>query len=38
MLMQEIEERVGMAGVNIIEARISHLAYATEIAQNMLMR
>ena len=38
MLTQEIEERSRMAGVHIIEARISHLAYATEIAHSMLMR
>lgn len=37
-LKREIEERVGLAGVEILEARISHLAYAPEIAQAMLQR
>ena len=37
-LKAEIEERVKLAGVDIIEARISHLAYAPEIAQAMLQR
>ena len=34
----EIAERLGKAGVDVIEARISHLAYAPEIAQAMLQR
>lgn len=34
----EIESRVSKAGVEVIEARISHLAYAPEIAQAMLQR
>lgn len=37
-LKKEIEERVHLAGVEILEARISHLAYAPEIAQAMLQR
>jgi len=37
-LKKEIEERVHLAGVEIVEARISHLAYAPEIAQAMLQR
>lgn len=37
-LRAEIQERVGKAGVHIGEARISHLAYAQEIAQAMLRR
>jgi regulator of protease activity HflC (stomatin/prohibitin superfamily) len=37
-LAQEMAERVGIAGVEIIEVRISHLAYASEIAQAMLRR
>ena len=37
-LQQEIQERVDKAGVNIIEARLSHLAYAQEIAGAMLQR
>jgi len=38
MLEQEISERLAMAGITVIEARISHLAYATEIASAMLQR
>ncbi|WP_402469847.1 SPFH domain-containing protein [Isoptericola aurantiacus] len=34
----EVAERVAVAGVEVIEARISHLAYAPEIAQAMLQR
>ena len=34
----EIQLRLGKAGVSVIEARISHLAYAQEIAQAMLQR
>jgi regulator of protease activity HflC (stomatin/prohibitin superfamily) len=37
-LRHEIEQRLGKAGVKVIEARISHLAYAQEIAQAMLQR
>jgi len=37
-LVQDIEARVGDAGVHILEARISHLAYAPEIASAMLQR
>ncbi|WP_448100647.1 SPFH domain-containing protein [Luteibacter jiangsuensis] len=37
-LRQEIEERLQKAGVQVIESRISHLAYAQEIAQAMLQR
>jgi len=37
-LAQEMAERVSIAGVEIIEVRISHLAYASEIAQAMLRR
>jgi regulator of protease activity HflC (stomatin/prohibitin superfamily) len=37
-LQNEIRDRVGKAGVEIIEARISHLAYAPEIAGAMLRR
>ena len=37
-LRGEIQERVAKAGVHINEARISHLAYAPEIAQAMLRR
>ncbi len=37
-LKKEIQERLTRAGVEVIEARISHLAYAPEIAQAMLQR
>ncbi len=37
-LHKELDERLNRAGVDIIEARISHLAYAPEIAQAMLQR
>ena len=37
-LQEEIHERLATAGVRVIEARISHLAYAQEIAQAMLQR
>jgi regulator of protease activity HflC (stomatin/prohibitin superfamily) len=37
-LAREVAERVTIAGVEIIEVRISHLAYAAEIAQAMLRR
>jgi membrane protease subunit (stomatin/prohibitin family) len=37
-LTEEIQERLAQAGVNVVEARISHLAYAPEIAQAMLQR
>jgi regulator of protease activity HflC (stomatin/prohibitin superfamily) len=37
-LKREIQERLAKAGVEVIEARISHLAYAPEIAAAMLRR
>ena len=37
-LQQEIQERLAAAGVTVIEARVSHLAYAQEIAHVMLQR
>ena len=37
-LRDEIQARLEKAGVQVIEARISHLAYAQEIAQAMLQR
>jgi len=37
-LRDELAERLGDAGVKVIDARISHLAYAPEIAQAMLQR
>jgi hypothetical protein len=38
MLEQELSERFRRAGVKVIEARLSHLAYAPEIAEAMLRR
>jgi regulator of protease activity HflC (stomatin/prohibitin superfamily) len=37
-LKKEIQERLARAGVEVMEARISHLAYAQEIAHAMLQR
>ncbi|WP_067697465.1 SPFH domain-containing protein [Nocardia jejuensis] len=37
-LTVELSERTALAGIEIIEARITHLAYAPEIAQAMLVR
>ncbi len=37
-LRDEIQERLTTAGMEVIEARISHLAYAPEIANTMLRR
>jgi hypothetical protein len=37
-LRDEIQERLAKAGVEVIEARITHLAYAPEIASAMLRR
>ena len=38
LLMESIQEHVGLAGLEILEARIAHLAYAPEIASAMLRR
>ncbi|MBK9737685.1 MAG: SPFH domain-containing protein [Saprospiraceae bacterium] len=38
MLENEISERLSLAGIEVIEARISHLAYSQEIASAMLQR
>ncbi len=38
VLKAELQARVDMAGIEIMEARISHLAYAPEIAAAMLQR
>jgi regulator of protease activity HflC (stomatin/prohibitin superfamily) len=38
ILRTELQERVGVAGISIDDARISHLAYAPEIAGAMLRR
>ncbi len=37
-LKEQLDERLSTAGVDVLEARISHLAYAPEIAQAMLQR
>lgn len=37
-LRREVQERLAKAGVEVVEARISHLAYAPEIAGAMLRR
>jgi regulator of protease activity HflC (stomatin/prohibitin superfamily) len=37
-LAHEVADKVAVAGVEIVEVRISHLAYAQEIAQAMLRR
>lgn len=37
-LKAEVHERLYVAGVEILEARLTHLAYSTEIAQAMLQR
>ena len=38
LLQKEVQDRLEKAGVKVIEARISHLAYAQEIAASMLKR
>ncbi|TWW00927.1 SPFH domain-containing protein [Chitinophaga pinensis] len=38
MLEKELNERLSPAGITVLEARISHLAYAPEIAGAMLQR
>ncbi|WP_433513129.1 SPFH domain-containing protein [Nonomuraea sp. CA-143628] len=37
-LTAELRERTELAGIEVLEARITHLAYAPEIAQAMLVR
>lgn len=37
-LQQELTRRLEMAGIEVLEARLSHLAYAPEIASAMLQR
>jgi regulator of protease activity HflC (stomatin/prohibitin superfamily) len=37
-LTRELQERLALAGVEVMEARLTHLAYATEIASAMLQR
>lgn len=38
LLKREVQDRLAKAGVEVIEARISHLAYSPEIASAMLQR
>lgn len=38
ILEEELNERLSRAGIHVLEARISHLAYAQEIASAMLQR
>lgn len=38
LLEREVSERLSIAGIHVIEARISHLAYSEEIAGAMLQR
>lgn len=38
MLRTELDERLSKSGIKVVEARISHLAYAPEIAGAMLQR
>ncbi|MDA8234680.1 MAG: SPFH domain-containing protein [Clostridia bacterium] len=37
-LGRELQDRLSVAGVEVMEARLTHLAYATEIASAMLQR
>lgn len=37
-LSQELQQRLSVAGVEVIESRLTHLAYSTEIASAMLQR
>ena len=37
-MQQSVEARLARAGIQVLEARISYLAYSTEIAQAMLRR
>lgn len=38
LLKEELQERLILAGVEVIETRLTHLAYSTEVAQAMLQR
>ncbi len=38
VLAKELQDRLNVAGVEVIEARLTHLAYSTEIASAMLQR
>ncbi|NUU63755.1 SPFH domain-containing protein [Paenibacillus agri] len=37
-LASELQDRLSISGVEVIEARLTHLAYSTEIASTMLQR
>ena len=37
-LSLELQQRLSVAGVEVIESRLTHLAYSTEIASAMLQR
>lgn len=37
-LLQEVQARLDVAGLEVVDARLSHLAYSPEIAQAMLRR
>ncbi|GGE34782.1 membrane protein [Pullulanibacillus camelliae] len=37
-LQRELQDRLNVAGVDVIETRLTHLAYSTEVAQAMLQR
>lgn len=37
-LQHELQQRLAIAGIDVVEARLSHLAYAQEIAHAMLQR
>jgi regulator of protease activity HflC (stomatin/prohibitin superfamily) len=37
-LSQELQQRLSLAGVEVMESRLTHLAYSTEIASAMLQR
>jgi regulator of protease activity HflC (stomatin/prohibitin superfamily) len=37
-LREEVQDRLGKAGVEVTEARLTHLAYSPEIANAMLRR
>ncbi|MDO3675533.1 SPFH domain-containing protein [Paenibacillus ehimensis] len=37
-LSRELQDRLSVAGVEVLEARLTHLAYSTEIASAMLQR
>ena len=38
VLQEELQERLDRAGIKVIEARITYIAYAEEIAETMLKK